>query len=140
MSKAVASAGTSAGSATNTNVAAGSMNRRISHAQAVRSTCMSVLVAHFIAVGLLSEARQRLDRRLRPSPCRHPKIVARLDPPELRAHLAQGSPPFQGRRGCGRLRLCNERFVFLRGGVGQAERPALILRPGRRPRGPDTRL
>src|SRR5829696_5947733 len=48
MSNAVASAGTSAGSATNTNSASGSRKRRMSHAQAARSMCTPARVAHFI--------------------------------------------------------------------------------------------
>ena len=50
MSKAVASAGTSAGSSTNTNSAPGSTKRRISQAQAARSTWTRALVAHFMSM------------------------------------------------------------------------------------------
>jgi hypothetical protein len=47
MSNAVASAGTSTGSATKTNSASGSTSRRINQAQAARSMWMVARVAHF---------------------------------------------------------------------------------------------
>src|SRR5215210_680615 len=112
MSNGVASAGTSSGSSTKRNSASGSMNRPISQAQAVRSTCGCALVATSCR-DRLEAVGEPLDRGPRLVAPHGREVVASADAAQLAPQASQRALPAARlfvERGC---RGTDDGFVFL---------------------------
>ena len=137
MSNGVASAGTSSGSSTNTNTAAGSTHRRISHEQAARSTCAPARVAHLI--GRRPSSARRSTASLA-APRDRREVVPALDPLQLPTQPGHHPSAHRLRLGFAGRGLSRDRGIFGGDGDGHPPRHRTLLRRRSETRQPDPRL